>query len=231
MPLLRRLPIDNAYWLLGLDEEGHRHVVVDDASFDAWAKVDTRKAAMWLMRGRAVVQAIDWVNRGDIEELIWVIGKIPSPERHHNGALIREAYVNGDCDVFALALARMTGNTLVAVTKSTDDEGRPIRLHQLIHAAVATGPYIYDIDGESDETEWEASWTQNAGGWDDVHNVAITRRRLESLQQGKITEAAIQTAANPAWLIAGLTGQLSNADTAVLAAQHENDNTAGAAAA
>lgn len=231
MTLLHRLPIDNAYWLLGLDEAGGRHVVVDDASFEAWSKVDTRNASMWLMRGNAVVHAIGWANRGDVEELIYMIGQIPSPERHHAGSTIREAYVNGDCDVFAIALARMTRNTLVAITKSTDDEGRPIRLHQLIHAAVATGPYIYDIDGESDEDEWEASWSQNAGSWDETKNVVITRRRLESLQQGKITEATIHVAANAAWLIAGLTGQLSSKDIAVLAKQHGQDQNTGAAAA
>ncbi len=226
-----RIPIVDAYWLLALDERGGRHVIVDDLSFASWAPTDTRNCSLWLMRGRQPLQAIDYVDRADIDDVIGAIGEIKSPERHHHGMPLRTAYTSGDCDVLALALSAVTGHDLIAVTKSTDDEGRPIRRHQLIHAAVYSGPYIYDVDGRSEENDWDAIWRSNAGCWDDGHNVPITRRRLETLQERKFDDAEIHVAANLAWLIAGLTGQLSTTDIAALRSQHCESNTTGAIAA
>src|SRR3546814_10328743 len=78
-------------------------------------------------------------------------------------SLFRFIYAHGGCDVFAVALQRIIGGDLYAVTDPIDEKGKRVRIPHLVHAGVYDGDDVIDIEGRSPADSWSQRWRENGG--------------------------------------------------------------------
>src|SRR3546814_5051196 len=100
------------------------------------------------MQENAELATIANVQCSDVEELIETIINLTSPDSDHRESFYT-IYAHGGCDVFAVALQRIIGSDLYAVTDPIDEKGKRVRLPHLVHAGAYDGDDVIDIESRS----------------------------------------------------------------------------------
>src|SRR3546814_14476217 len=114
------------------------------------------------MQENAELATIANVQCSDVEELIETIINLTSPDSDHRESFYT-IYAHGGCDVFAVALQRIIGGDLYAVTDPIDEKGKRVRIPHLVHAGVYDGDDDIDIEGRSPAESWSQPWRANGG--------------------------------------------------------------------
>lgn len=128
---------------------------------------------------------------------------------HKPGMSISDAYTQGDCDVFAVALLEAAGTgSLHAVLDPYDDRGRKAKTPYLIHAGLRVygdrpndcGEVILDITGRTQESSWNSTWSEN-GQCFEPRVETVDQSELEAFQATPIARSEIDLAAPYAQLV------------------------------
>src|SRR3546814_1110769 len=114
------------------------------------------------MQENAELATIANVQCSDVEELIETIINLTSPDSDHRESFYT-IYAHGGCDVFAVALQRIIGGDLYAVTDPIDEKGKRVRIPHLVHAGVYEGDDVIDIEGLSPADSCCQRWRENGG--------------------------------------------------------------------
>jgi len=117
------------------------------------------------------------------------------------------AYTRGDCDVFAVALARLIPDgQIVGIVDPFDESGEIIlgAPPHLIHAGLYVDEYVIDIRGIHDRHEWESKWAEKGSA--DCEFEFLDQEQLEDMQGVKMDEAEIEEAMRIAALVAVANG-------------------------
>jgi hypothetical protein len=196
------------YWLLAKDDLFRSAVIDSPEAFDKWIESAEPSFSITLMQESSEIVTLSGIEITDIDELIETIADLPSPDSPLKETF-QSIYEIGDCDVFAVALQRIIGGEIYAVTDPFDERRNRARLPHLVHAGVYDGENVIDIEGATEIDSWSSRWRETGNCIIEGDTGPIDAKRLEKIQSTTHTPGQIYAATKIAWLIAALAGALN----------------------
>ena len=197
------------YWLLARDNLLRSAVLDSPEAVETWIDSAEPSFTIALMQESAELASASDLQCSDAEELIEAVIKLASPDSPHRESFYA-IYAHGGCDVFAVAMQRIIGGDLYAVTDPIDERGKRVRIPNLVHAGVYDGDDVIDIEGRTPVDDWSQRWRENGSCTMEGSTGSVEAKELEKFQSTTHTPAEIYTASKIAWLIAALTGALDD---------------------
>lgn len=195
------------YWILAKDNLLRSAVLDSPEAVEKWIDAAESEFTVTLMHESAEACALPPAQYADVDELLEAVINMVSPDSAHRESFY-EIYARGGCDVFAVALQRIIGGDLYAVTDPIDEKGKRVRVPHLVHAGVYDGDDVIDIEGRTQVDEWSHRWRENGGCTMEGTTDSVEAADLEKYQSAEHTPGAIFAASKIAWLVAALVGAL-----------------------
>lgn len=201
------------YWILARDQLLRSAVLDSPDAFEKWTELAEPAFTITLMHETTEIASLSPAEYADVDELVEAVINIPSPDSPHKESFY-QVYARGGCDIFAVALQRIIGGDLYAVTDPIDERGKRQRVPSLVHAGVYDGDDVIDIEGRSEVDEWSHRWRENGGCTMEGSTGPVEAKDLEKFQSARHTPGAVYAASKIAWLVAALIGALNDEQAA-----------------
>src|SRR3546814_18413183 len=138
------------YWILARDHLLRSAVLDSPDAFEKWTELAEPAFTVTLMHETTEIASLSPAEYVDVDELVEAVINIPSPDSPHKESFY-QVYARGGCDIFAVALQRIMGGELYAVTDPIGDSGKRTRVPRPVPRQVYGGDEVIDIEDQPEE--------------------------------------------------------------------------------